>query len=379
MKHESSRKVRLLFITQELNYSSVNLSVAHTWVRELAQRSEALHVIASRVTDVDLPSNVSVHSLGQESDRTRWQRARKLAATVVSLVATRNVNAVMAHMVPAYALAVAPLARTVRIPVVLWYTSHGRSLSLTWANRLVNASVTASVESYPIPSNQAYVLGHGIDTDQFKPRAKQLANNSVVFGMAGRLTPLKGFEFCLQALAALRCDGFPSARMQIAGEPFYPSDHHYLQDLKRLAVTLDIQDVVEFIGPVRGNAMADFYGSLDVFVNWRAQPALDKTGLEAMACGTPVVSNNNAYQSVMGELANDFLIGNTGDDLAIGIKRVFDLSPHARQHASDRMRQAVVKNHSASGLADRLVTVCDSLRQGLRPDFPSVAQGITQT
>ena len=151
MNHESSRKVRLLFITQELNYSSVNLSVAHTWVRELAQRSEALHVIASRVTDVDLPSNVSVHSLGQESDRTRWQRARKLAATVVSLVATRNVNAVMAHMVPAYALAVAPLARTVRIPVVLWYTSHGRSLSLTWANRLVNASVTASVESYPIP------------------------------------------------------------------------------------------------------------------------------------------------------------------------------------------------------------------------------------
>ena len=157
VKHESSHKVRLLFITQELSYSSVNLSVAHTWVRELAQRAEALHVIASRVTDVDLPSNVSVHSLGQESDRTRWQRARKLAATVVSLVATRNVNAVMAHMVPAYALAVAPLARAVRIPVVLWYTSHGRSLSLTWANRLVNASVTASVESYPIPRNQAYV------------------------------------------------------------------------------------------------------------------------------------------------------------------------------------------------------------------------------
>lgn len=379
MKHESHRDIRLLFITQELNYSSVNLSVAHTWVRELAQRSEALHVIASRVTDVDLPSNVSVHSLGQEVNQPRWQRARKLAATVVSLIATRNINAVMAHMVPAYALAVAPLARAARIPVVLWYTSHGQSLSLTWANRLVDAALTASVESYPIPSSHAYVLGHGIDTDRFKPRSKQLANNSVVFGMAGRLTPLKGFEIGLQALAALRCDGYPSARMQIAGEPFYPSDHHYLQDLKRLAATLAIQNAVEFIGPIRGDAMADFYGSIDVFVNWRTQPALDKTGLEAIACGTPVVSNNTAYQNVMGELAKDFLVGDTGDDLEIGIKRVLDLNPRARQYASDRMRKAVVENHSAAGLADRLVTVCDSLRRGLRPDFPSVAQGTPQT
>ena len=366
--------LRLLFVTQELDKSSTNLAVAHTWAAELARQAKAVHVVAARVGEVDLPSNVFMHGLGREGGRSRWAAALAFGAVCGRLIVRRRVNVVLAHMVPAYAVALAPLTRAARTPLVLWYASHGLTPMLRRANRLVDAAVTASSDSYPIRSERAFVLGHGIDTTRFRAPSERRPGPGPVIGMAGRLTPLKGFEPGIRALAALRRGTQSDARLRIAGEPFYPSDRSYVDELGRLADTLGVRNAVEFVGAVRGDAMAEFYGSLDVFVNWRAQPALDKTGLEALACATPLITNNSAYRGVLGEHSSDFLIGDSSNELAAGLGRLLSLDPDSRQTAVERLRASVVKGHGAPGLANRLAAACNALRKGARPEFPSTAE-----
>jgi glycosyltransferase involved in cell wall biosynthesis len=370
----SGSDLRLLFVTQELDRSSTNLAVTHTWAAELSQRTDAVHVVAARVGDVDLPSNVFVHGLGRERGRTRRSTAMAFAWVCTKLIVRRRVNVALAHMVPAYAVAMSPITRITRTPLVLWYTSHGLTAMLKRANRLMNAAVTASPDSYPIGSDRAFVIGHGIDTSRFRPPAGRRQGTRPVIGMAGRLTPLKGFEPGIRALAELRRATYREATLRIAGEPFYSSDRSYVDELRDLADRLGVRNAVEFVGAVPGDQMAEFYGSLDVFVNWRAQPALDKTGLEALACATPLVTNNSAYGGVLGELADAVLVGDSGSELAAGLIRLLGLPAEHKRTSVKRLRSAVIREHGAGGWAERLVSVCHALRAGERPPFPSVAQ-----
>lgn len=374
MSRPSDCGLRLLFVTQELDRASTNLAVAHTWAAELARQADAVHVVAARVGEVDLPPNVSVYGLGRERGRSRGLAAMAFGAVSTRLILRRRVHVVLAHMVPAYAVALAPLTRVANVPLALWYASHGLTPMLRRANRMIDAALTASFDSYPITSERAYVLGHGIDTGRFQPPDERTPGNGPVIGMAGRLTPLKGFEPGITALAELRRGSCPEARLRIAGEPFYPSDQAYVDELKSLADTLGVRNAVEFVGAVRGDAMAGFYGSLDVFVNWRAQPALDKTGLEALACATPLITNNRAYRGVLGEHWGDFLVGNSSDELAMGLGRLLGMRVASRQAVVERLRASVLQEHGAPGLAVRLAEVCNALRKGARPEFPSVAE-----
>lgn len=374
MSRPSENDLRLLFVTQALDRASTNLAVAHTWAAELARQADAVHVVAARVGEVDLPPNVFVYGLGRERGRSRGLAAIAFGAICARLILRRRVHVVLAHMVPAYAVALAPLTRGANTPLALWYASHGLTPMLHRANRMIDAALTASFDSYPITSERAYVLGHGIDTGRFQPPDERTPGNGPVIGMAGRLTPLKGFEPGITALAELRRGSCPEARLRIAGEPFYSSDRAYVDELKSLADTLGVRNAVEFVGAVRGDAMAGFYGSLDVFVNWRAQPALDKTGLEALACATPLITNNNAYRGVLGEHSGDFLVGSSSDELTVGLSRLLGMPVDSRQAVVERLRASVLQEHGAPGLAVRLAGVCNALRKGARPEFPSVAE-----
>ncbi len=366
--------LRLLFITQELDADSTNLGVAHTWVRHLAAKVAAVDVVAARTGRVELPSNVALHSLSRRRRAGRLARFVSLTERCRELIGRGRANAVLAHMVPAYALAAAPWARLRRAPLVLWYTSHGRSKPLLLAHRLVNAGATASSESYPLRGGNAYVLGHGIDAERFTPLAERRPSSAPpVVGAAGRVTPLKGLHVVMRAIAAVHAAGDLRPRLRVAGEPFYPADHAYRDELERLASSLGIGASVEFVGGLPATEMPEFYRSLDLLVNWRARPALDKVGLEALACGTPLVTNNRAYSDLLGPLANDFLTGDSVDDQARAIESVLGLHPRLRVAAIERLRRLTLQRHGADGLTSRFVDLFEALRAGRPPSFEEAA------
>lgn len=116
------------------------------------------------------------------------------------------------------------------------------------------------------------------------PTSKDLTQSKeFVFGMAGRLIPVKGMAIGLHALASL-LKRSPHFRLVIAGDgPEMPT----LQDTSRL---LGIQNSVSFLGVVKD--MRAFFASIDVFLCPSLREPFGNVVIEANGCGCPVVCAN---------------------------------------------------------------------------------------
>lgn len=127
--------------------------------------------------------------------------------------------------------------------------------------------------------------GRGVDTALFRPERRDAAHvralrrrlapdGETIVGYVGRLAPEKEVE----RLAEL--GGIPGIRVVVAGGgPSRPL-------LERRLRHLD----VHFTGPLRGDALADAYAALDVFVHTGPAETFGQTLQEAHASGLPVVA-----------------------------------------------------------------------------------------
>ena len=109
-------------------------------------------------------------------------------------------------------------------------------------------------------------------------------------GMTGRialatgitdLVALKGHDLALRALRE-----FPGACLLIIGEG------REEKNLKKLAGELGVQDRVRFLGAMPQEQLAEYYGAADALVLTSSREGWPNVLLEAMACGTPVVSTS---------------------------------------------------------------------------------------
>ncbi|MDH3314155.1 MAG: glycosyltransferase family 4 protein [Gammaproteobacteria bacterium] len=196
-------------------------------------------------------------------------------------------------------VAAAMMGRWLNIPVVI--TARGTDINLLpqfafprrmilWAARRAAALVTVSTAlktalvQLGVDANKISVLRSGVDTRLFHPvdRASQRARlglTGTVLLMVGNLVALKGHDVVLRALRE-----FSGACLFIIGEG------REERSLKQLACVLGIQDRVRFLGAMPQEQLADYYGAADALVLASSREGWPNVLLEAMACGTPVVS-----------------------------------------------------------------------------------------
>jgi glycosyltransferase involved in cell wall biosynthesis len=101
-----------------------------------------------------------------------------------------------------------------------------------------------------------------------------------------RLHPLADHATLLRAFAAVRASR-RDARLLIAGTGEEEAR------LRELAGTLGLGDGARFLGLVPNDDVARLVGAADLFVLSSALEATPTVALEALACGTPVVSTDN--------------------------------------------------------------------------------------
>src|SRR6185295_4667659 len=83
------------------------------------------------------------------------------------------------------------------------------------------------------------------------------------------------------------------------------------------------EDAVRFLGFCQREGLRDYYNSLDVFVIPSHQEGLGIVGLEAMACGLPVVATRcGGTEDYVKNGANGYLVGFFADEMADAIIRV---------------------------------------------------------
>ncbi|MCC7193603.1 MAG: glycosyltransferase [Phycisphaeraceae bacterium] len=144
------------------------------------------------------------------------------------------------------------------------------------------------------PQGRGVVLPYLVDTQPYAelpgPAAAQdafvsLRNDEPRILFMGRLHPKKGIELLLGAAGGLRDAGL-RARLIIAG----PGEETYIKALRLQAQKLGIADRVDFLGLVTGRQKLSLYQACDVLVLPTSQENFGLVLIEAMACGTPVVT-----------------------------------------------------------------------------------------
>jgi glycosyltransferase involved in cell wall biosynthesis len=144
---------------------------------------------------------------------------------------------------------------------------------------LVNSRFMADTirRVYDVEPQVSYL---GVDTGHFRPLG--LDRQPFVLSV-GSLTPLKGFDFLIEALAC--CPPARRWRLVLVSNFTNPPERAYLEDLAR-ARQVDI----EFVGHASEDDLVRFYNSASLVAYAPVREPFGLVPLEAMACGTPVVA-----------------------------------------------------------------------------------------
>ena len=216
------------------------------------------------------------------------------------------------------------------------------------------------IDSYGADASRVAVVAPGVDLSTFRPIDRLEARRKIGVGTAplllfvGRLERLKGVDIAIRAVAELRRRGHSDVRLLVLGADSREGDESEMQRLKSIADAEGVRDAVDFVGSVAHHELPYFYSAADACVMPSYSESFGLVGLEAQACGCPVVGSGvSGIRSVVRDGVTGFIVDGTDPrDYADRIGRLLDDAELARELG---MRgQLLAQRFSWSRTADRL-------------------------
>lgn len=350
----NDRPLRLLWFNLATDADAPNLGFATEWINALAPHCDYIDVISMRVGRLDVAANVRVLSLGKERGYGEMRRAGRFYRLLWSTLRARPHDACFAHMQPLFAAMGAPLLRLYGVPLTLWYAHRAVTLRLRLAAMAATRVVSPSRESFRLPGDKLRITGHGIDVDRFTPA--EPAPGPFTILCPGRIAPVKRLETLLAA-AELMAEQGARFRLRFLGA-IYPQDRGYAADLQARVGRSGLKDSVEFAGAVPHEQVPAELRRAHAMVNLSATGSIDKAVLEAMACGIPVVTANEAFVEMLAPWAGQALT--PPDDpqaLAQRLQGLMAMDSGARVDLGRELRALVERDHSMQRLVENLLAV----------------------
>jgi D-inositol-3-phosphate glycosyltransferase len=149
------------------------------------------------------------------------------------------------------------------------------------------------VELYNANPDKIRVIPCGVNQDLFTPMETQAARQALGFSQdekmllyVGRIEPLKGLDRVIHTMARLRES--LAVKLMIVG-----GDHHDSEEMREiieLSKALKVGDGLIFAGRVDQRKLPFYYSAADALVVASLYESFGLVALEALSCGTPVVS-----------------------------------------------------------------------------------------
>jgi glycosyltransferase involved in cell wall biosynthesis len=313
---------KLVFATQKLDSTDPVLAATVPMVRALAERVDELVVLCdTAVEEVD----ARVHEFGAPTQLQRGLNFERALAEEL-----RGADAVVAHMVPLYAVIAAPLVRPRRIPLALWYTHWKAHAVVRAAEKVCTHILSVDRRSFPLASRKVHGIGHGIDVGEFS--CTEPPDGSLRALVLGRYSPAKGLETILQA-----------AELAEVAVEAHGSDATF-EGYKR---TLELRFPRADLGAaVSRSEVPQLFARSHVLVNNMRAGAPDKVVYEAAASCLPVLASNPVFDDLLPE---DLRFDR--DDVAGLAERLRTLDSRRRPE----LRDVVAHRHSVEHWADELI------------------------
>lgn len=155
------------------------------------------------------------------------------------------------------------------------------------------------------PNKKIRLIYGKVDTDLFRPTGKSLFEeyDSKIILYVGRINRVKGITLLIEAFSLVIKKHKVKANLILVGPV---DDQIYLNTLREIISSLDIDKHIIFFGPVDHESLPEIYSSADVLVLSSLYESMGYVLLEAQACGCPVVATN------IGGMSEVLINGQTG-------------------------------------------------------------------
>ena len=331
--------MKLLITTQAVDREDPILGFFHGWIFEFAKHFSEVHVICLRKGEYSLPSHVHVHSLGKECGVNRIQYVVRFLRYIVAY--RKGYDAVFSHMNPHYILLGGLIWRLTNKPIFFW-RNHAKMNVMT---RI--AAVFARRVFYTSPYACTRIFAHarqmpvGIDTTLFKAQESlHRRKGSVLF--LGRLSPVKRPELFIDAVKKLS-----SCEVRVYGdEP--KGDSAYLE-----RITSNAPSFVTFHPSVPHYETPVLYATHDIFVNLTPEGSMDKTVLEAAACGALVLVSNSSFKDLIPDMC--LLKGDSAFQIAEQLTTLANIDETEKDTYREQLQTMVQEKHSLKKLMEELM------------------------
>jgi glycosyltransferase involved in cell wall biosynthesis len=339
---------------------STMLGFFHNWIIELSKQYTHITVITLKAGEYELPSNVTVYSLGKEVAGTRFvpRKIRYLFRFYYLVLTTiRTHDSVFIHQIQEYALLGGLLWRLYGTRVFLWRNHYAGNILTDIACRLSNTTFYTSDYSYNASFSNALKMPVGVDVESLKTtEVFSVPHNSIL--ILARLDPSKKPEIVLHALKKLRDAGTVISADFVGGtnKNAFP---HYEQEIMQLHANLELGDSVRFVGAVPSTETYKYYLSHEIYINVSKSGMLDKTIFKALAAGclplTTSLDFNEMIQPVVGDECK--VSQDSVDSLVERLAYALSLSHEEKKRRVKMMQDVVLTKSSLKTLVAKLVEI----------------------
>ena len=344
--------MRLLIITQAVDHNDRVLGFFVGWIAALAGHFASVTVIALRVGEYSLPSNVTVYALKKHPDTSRFEAGIHFLTLVWRLRDTYD--SVFVHMNQEYILLAGWLWRLLRKKIFLWRNHFHGDMGTSIAVSFSTAVFCTSTASFTAHFDKTHIMPAGIDVAMFRKAQHAAPEHSashkpgslLVFG---RIAPVKQIERAIELAAELTCEGHDHP-LTIVGDAL-PQDSGYLAALKDRCEALDAP--VTFLPGEPFANTPHIYAQYDILLNFTPSGSFDKTVIEALASGMKVLVANTSMKDMLPE--GSYLVGSV-EDMARQVRHLATLDAVAEARYMEAAR-TLVEAQSLDTLVEKLVAV----------------------
>jgi glycogen(starch) synthase len=253
-----------------------------------------------------------------------WRRLmmlRRYRQAVLAIATKERVDVIHAHSSYSNAFAAMPAARRLQVPLLyevrtLWGESavvEDGWRANSWKHRMIwrmelramrgadlvvpiAKGIYEELASRGVPPDKMRIVGNGVDTSKFIPRAKDTAlvqsiglSNRFIVGFIGSMRKLEGLTTLLEACDICRRRGVPIGVVLVGDGP----DRPHLEAMTR---QMNLADV-HFSGNVPHDKVASWYSILDVVAYPRIRAVINERvtplkPLEVMAMGMVCIGSD---------------------------------------------------------------------------------------
>ncbi len=232
--------------------------------------------------------------------------------------------------------------------------------------RAMDGIVAASVNSAQYVPETDAIVNHGVDTGFFCPAETEVSPQKII-GYTGRIRPAKGVDVFVDAMIRL-LPSWPEFTVEIAGL-CRPKHQGFLKNMQSRIAEAGLESRIRFLGFLDRYEVREMYRRLTICVVPSLYEGFGLVPLEALACGTPVITTDVSpfWVDLIDEKIGRVVKAGDSDELEDAVSQLLrhtGLCDEMRKHSRER----IVEHHSVRNEAAALNKIYCMMMQGEWPE-----------